>query len=212
MTRLTGLAAASAALAATPALAHHPLGGVEMTTHGQFLLSGIGHPLLGFDHLFFVIAVGVAAGLLGRALSLPLGYVAGMVGGLLAAIAGLALPGVEAAIALSLLALGTAVALGRLPGTGGTLVLFAGAGLFHGLAFSSSILGVEAAGAWTMVAAYALGLAAVQWAVAAGAGLLAGRAGDVVLPRLAGAAVAGAGAFLLLEHLEGAAFAALGIG
>ena len=52
------LATAALALTATPALAHHPLAGAPMETFTHGMLSGIGHPILGFDHLFFIIAVG----------------------------------------------------------------------------------------------------------------------------------------------------------
>ena len=43
-------------LAALPALAHHPMGGTTPTTFMQGLLSGIGHPILGLDHLAALIA------------------------------------------------------------------------------------------------------------------------------------------------------------
>ena len=52
---------AAAVMAATPAMAHHPLGGLPMETLSHGLLSGIGHPVLGFDHLFFVAIFGIAA-------------------------------------------------------------------------------------------------------------------------------------------------------
>ena len=35
------------ALTVTPALAHHPLGGMPMETFAHGVLSGVGHPLLG---------------------------------------------------------------------------------------------------------------------------------------------------------------------
>ena len=54
-------------MVATPALAHHPLGGLPMETFRHGVLSGLGHPVLGFDHLFFVLAAGLAAGLAGIA-------------------------------------------------------------------------------------------------------------------------------------------------
>ena len=56
---------AALTLAATPALAlaHHPLGGLPMETFADGLLSGVGHPLLGFDHLFFVGAMVTGIGL-----------------------------------------------------------------------------------------------------------------------------------------------------
>jgi len=73
---------ALALLATTaPALAHHPLAGQPMETFTQGLLSGIGHPLLGFDHLFFVIAVGVAALYTGFARTAPAAYIAAMLVG-----------------------------------------------------------------------------------------------------------------------------------
>ena len=34
---------------------------MPMETFDHGILSGIDHPLLGFDHLFFVLAVGIAA-------------------------------------------------------------------------------------------------------------------------------------------------------
>ncbi|HET7409424.1 MAG TPA: HupE/UreJ family protein, partial [Paracoccaceae bacterium] len=96
------LTAAAAALLATPALAHHPMGGAPMETFTDGLLSGVGHPILGFDHLFFIAAVGVAAAFTGRALTAPLGYIAGMLGGCVLIMAGVVLPAVEMVIALSL--------------------------------------------------------------------------------------------------------------
>ena len=35
--------------------AHHPLAGKEMTTFLDGLLSGLGHPILGIDHFFFIL-------------------------------------------------------------------------------------------------------------------------------------------------------------
>ena len=77
--------AAALALAATPALAHHPLGGAPMTTLADGLLSGVGHPILGFDHLFFVALAGVAGMLAGRRVAGPAAYVAAMLAGCAAA-------------------------------------------------------------------------------------------------------------------------------
>jgi urease accessory protein len=209
--------AALAALLATPALAHHPMGGAPMTTFGEGLLSGVGHPLLGFDHLFFVAAMGVAAAFIPRRLAAPLAYVAAMVAGVALAVAGIAPPLVEPAVALSLLVVGALVVAGRplaLPVAAG---LFALAGLFHGAAFGQTIAGTEGAAPAMVTAGYLIGLAAIQWLVAVGAGFavtgLLGAARAADLPaRLTGAAVAGAGAFLALERAEGAALAALGLG
>lgn len=207
--------AAAAALTATPALAHHPLAGAPMETAVQGVLSGIGHPILGFDHLFFVAAVGVLAAVSGRALTGPLGYVAGMLGGCALIMAGIGLPAVELVIALSLLVVGALLMTGRGIGALQGAALFGVLGLFHGWAFGETITGQEGGMGAGIVAGYLLGLAVTQWAIAVGAGWAAtrlGRAAGAIQPRLAGAAVAGVGAFLALEAVEGAAFAAMGIG
>ena len=49
-----------------------------MVTFGDGLLSGIGHPILGFDHLFFVALVGVAALYTGRRFAAPAAYIGAM--------------------------------------------------------------------------------------------------------------------------------------
>lgn len=206
--------AAAAALLATPALAHHPMAGAPMETFAQGMLSGVGHPVLGFDHLFFVAAVGIAAAFTGRALTAPLGYVAGMLGGCALVLAGLALPAVELVIALSLVAAGGLLARGRAMSAGSAVALFGALGLFHGWAFGGTITGQEGGMGAAVVAGYLIGLALTQWAIAVGAGWAVARmarSAGAIQPRLAGAAVAGVGAFLVLEAAEGAAFAALGI-
>ncbi|GMG85526.1 hypothetical protein LNKW23_47480 [Paralimibaculum aggregatum] len=217
MTRKTFTLAALLALATTPALAHHPLGGMPMTTFAQGMLSGIGHPILGFDHLFFILAVGVASVLAGARWLAPLAYLAAMLAGVGLVLAGVALPLVEPAIALSLLLLGGLVAAGRglaLPVLAG---LFAVAGLFHGWAFGETLAGQEGGAPAAVTQGYLIGLAAVQYVLAAAAGIavagLGRRAAGAAMPaRLTGAAVLGVGAFLALELVEGAAFAALGLG
>lgn len=211
------LALPAALLAAGGAAAHHPLGGAPMTTFGHGLLSGIGHPILGFDHLFFICAVGIAAAFTGRALAAPLAFVAAMALGVLVVTAGIALPLVEPVIALSLLVLGGLLALGRALPLGGALLLFALAGLFHGWAFGESLAGNEGGAGLAVASGYLIGLAATQWLIAVAAGrvvtriLRAAEAGAMPA-RLAGALVAGAGLLLTLEAIEGAVFAALGIG
>ena len=59
-------------IAANPAMAHHPLNGLPMETFAHGILSGIGHPVLGFDHLFFILAAGILAAVSGYALIAPM--------------------------------------------------------------------------------------------------------------------------------------------
>lgn len=210
---LIGLSAV--ALSASPALAHHPLGGMPMETFAHGVLSGIGHPLLGFDHLFFVIAVGIAALYTGRAKLAPAAYIAAMVGGVLLMASGTGLPLKEAVIALSLLVVGGIVLSGRALGFVPAMVLFAGFGLFHGSAFGDTIASQEAAMGAPVLIGYLLGLGIVQYAIALGAGWVAktlwqATEATAIQARLAGAVVAGVGLYLSMENLEGAVLGALG--
>ncbi|MFK7945002.1 MAG: HupE/UreJ family protein [Paracoccaceae bacterium] len=207
---------AAFALTTTPALAHHPLAGAPMETFTHGVLSGVGHPILGFDHLFFIVAVGIVAMFTGRALTAPLGYVAGMLAGCFLIMGGIALPAVELVIAASLIVAGGILMTGRGLGLKMCIALFGALGLFHGWAFGQSITGQEGSLGSAVVLGYLMGLAVIQWAVAAGAGWAISRLGaaaaDAMPARLAGGLVAGAGLFLVLEAAEGAAFSALGLG
>jgi len=64
---------------APPALAHHVMGGKLPDTAWYGLLSGLGHPIIGIDHLAFVLGVGLMAYLAGRIVLLPVLLVAGTV-------------------------------------------------------------------------------------------------------------------------------------
>ncbi len=127
---------AAALLLPQAALAHTGAG-----AHGHGFTSGFLHPLGGLDHLLAMIAVGLfAAHLGGRALWLvPLAFVALMALGGAAGFAGVALPFVELAIALSVVVFGLLVAFRtRLPlAAAMTLVgIFA---IFHGHAHGAEL-------------------------------------------------------------------------
>ncbi len=205
------------ALIALPALAHHPLDGAPMTTFAHGLLSGFGHPILGFDHLFFIVLVGIAALYTGRAVLAPGFFVAGMLAGVGLIMSGINLPLVEPMIAVSLLLLGGIVMAGRSLSLALAALLFAGLGLFHGWAFGQSLTGQEGGVSAAVAAGYLIGLAVTQWAIAVGAGFVLSRiwnatAADALPARLAGGAVAGVGLYLALEAAEGPALVALGLG
>ena len=199
------------ALTVTPALAHHPLGGMPMETFAHGVLSGVGHPLLGFDHLFFIAIVGIAALYTGRALLAPGAYIAAMLVGCLMMSFGAGLPVKEAVIGLSLLVVGGVVLSGRALGMVPALVLFAAFGLFHGSAFGASIAQQEAASGAPVLIGYLIGLGVTQYAIAVAAGWVAknfwkATEATAVQARLAGAVVAGVGMYLTLENVEGMVF------
>lgn len=201
------LLAATLALTATPALAHHPLGGMPMDTFAQGLMSGVGHPVLGFDHLFFVAAMGIAAAFTPARLIAPAAYIAAMIAGCALMVAGIAMPVAETMIVLSLIVVGGLVLSGRAAPAPIAIALFAVFGLFHGSAFGGSIAGQEGGMATAVVVGYFIGLAAVQYAIALAAGWAVRKLGAAdaaaINARLAGAMVAGVGVFLALEIVEG---------
>ncbi len=211
------LTTAAALLAAGPALAHHPLNGMPMETFSQGLLSGVGHPVLGFDHLFFVALVGIAAASTGRLATAPLGYISGMLAGLALILGGVALPAAEFMVAVSLLVMGAVVLSGRSLPYAAQMLAFAGFGLFHGWAFGGSIVAQEAAVGGSVIVGYVIGLAAIQYLIAFIAAMVIrsiadGETAKAIQPRLAGAMVSGVGLFLVMESLEGPALSALGLG
>lgn len=216
--RTASIAAISAAIAVAsgPALAHHPLGGMPMETFAHGLLSGVGHPILGFDHLFFVALVGIAAIYTGSRFVAPLAYIGGMLLGCLFMSYGLKLPLIEIVVGLSLLALGAVVMSGRALGLHAALIAFAAAGLFHGSAFGETIVGQEGGAPTVVLVGYLIGLAATQYAIALASGwvvatLCNARDASAIQARLAGGVVAGIGLFMTLEQAEGIVFSALGI-
>ncbi len=195
--------AALLALAPLPALAHHPMGGATPSTLWQGFASGVGHPMIGPDHLAFLLAAGVLAAALppGRGVRAVLVFVLGGLFGSLAHVAGIGLGPVEALVALSVAAAGAAL----LHGAPVALLTagFALAGLVHGHAFAEAIIGAEP----TPLVAYLTALALTQAAIALGVMLLARRvaaAGHVaMLHRMAGAAGLAAGALFLGVSLAG---------
>lgn len=200
-------AAAALIMAASPALAHHPLAGAPMVTFAHGLLSGIGHPVLGFDHLFFVIAMGIAARFTPRPMLAPAGYVAAMLLGCGLMYAGVGLPLKETVIALSLLVLGGVILSGRALSTGGAIAIFAGFGLFHGSALGDTLAVQEGGAGLPVLIGYLIGLGVVQYGIALAAGWAAARhlgasEARAINARLVGAMIAGIGLSLGLEAIE----------
>jgi len=193
---LTGLAAV---VAATPALAHHPLGGAMPETISQGLLSGVGHPIIGIDHLAFIIGAGIIATMVGRGLTAPLALVAGALLGAVIHFGAVTIPGAEILIALSVIIAGGLIFTGARVGAGLIMAGFAVAGIVHGYAYAEAVVGAEQ----TVIAAYLISFSATQWTVACGAGAIArivmrGKSGSAV-HRAAGMGIAAVGAVFLTQ-------------
>lgn len=182
------------------ASAHHVMGGKMPTTFAEGFLSGLGHPVIGPDHLAFLLAIGVAVGVGGLNLVLPLLFVVASAIGVTLHVNGVNLPGAEIVVAVSVLFAGFLIARGRALPVSLWAILFAAAGLFHGYAFGESIFGAER----SPLHAYLLGLIIVQSVLTVGTALFVRRkAGGVsaIAPRLAGAVIIGVGLATLIAQL-----------
>jgi urease accessory protein len=156
-----GLALAIA-LASTPAFAHHVDGRMLPQTPIEGLLSGLGHPIIGWDHLAFVIGIGLLAARWERGWVAIVAFVLATLAGCLVHVARVNVPGVEIAIGLSLIALALALLLGTQSRLHAIAVGLAVAGLVHGYAYGESIVGAET----TPLVYYLAGFTAVQAAIA----------------------------------------------
>jgi len=184
----------------TSAFAHHVMGGKTPTTFTEGLLSGIGHPVIGPDHLAFLLAIGIAVGIGGLNLALPALFVIASAIGVILHVNGINFPGAEIFVACSVLLAGFLIARGRGLSVWTWAALFAVAGLFHGYAFGEWIFGAEA----SPLHAYLVGLILIQSALAIGTALFVrwrGGAISEIGPRLVGAAIIGVGLTALIGHL-----------
>lgn len=187
--------------AAEPAFAHHLMGGRTPSTFAEGLLSGLGHPLLGIDHFAAVVAVGCLAAAHRAGAALAVAFVAAMMAAVALHLHGATVPGAELLVALSVIVLG--VILLRRPQlpVAAALLLFVLVGLTHGYALGVSIYGTER----SPLAAYLIGLAVIQSAVALGAMLVARtvtqRTRDLVTVSLIGAGITGVGIAVLMQQV-----------
>ncbi|KTS08232.1 urease accessory protein [Methylobacterium radiotolerans] len=172
----------------------HPGHGAATGAEAGFL-----HPLLGADHVLAMVAVGLLASLRGgRALwALPLSFLALMSVGAGLGLAGVVLPHVEIAIALSIVVFGLAAVVGLrapvalLAALVGVFAVFHGyahgaempetaSGLSFGLGFLAATALLHAAGIGVGVAASRIG--ATRAAPAFGVGLAAAGLALLALP------------------------------
>lgn len=170
----------------------------DLHSHDAFM-QGLMHPLTGLDHLTAMVAVGLWSAQhtprpSARALVAPLSFVACLLAGAVAGLAGLSLPAVEPLIAASLLVLGLLLAARQGLGLGASALLVGGFAVFHGLAHGAELAGGSAALALA-------GMTLSTLALHAG-GLALGWASQRLhhaLPRLAGLGLAGLGTTLLWQ-------------
>lgn len=147
------LAAALAALAATPVLAHTGEGGAGIE-------AGFSHPFAGADHLLAAIAVGLWSAQLGgrAAWGLPALFLAMMIGGGAIGLYGIAPFGADILTLSSVVLLGGAVALAARPAVlPGAMVVGAFA-LAHGFAHGAEALAATGGGGFLVGLVWATAL------------------------------------------------------
>jgi urease accessory protein len=185
--------AALLAAGVSSAHSHHVMDYAMPATALEGLLSGLGHPVIGIDHLLFIAGAGVLAARLERGYLLPLVFVVASI-----AMAGMRYLGVDVGldelwIAGSLVVLGAIMVAAREPAGGVMAVLFLVTGALHGNALAEAIVGAER----TPLIAYLAGLTLIQCAIALSAWWIAtwfaNHRQRVPLQRLVGAAVGTAG-------------------
>lgn len=188
---------------AQQALAHHATDGRTPANFFEGFISGLAHPVIGLDHLAFVIAIGlIAVGQVNGAV-IPAGFILSALVGTGIHLFSFDLPAAEIVIALSVVTIGAMLAIPRKPNWIILTGLGAIAGLFHGYAYGEAIIG---AGMMPLVA-YLLGFTIIQYAVA----MLARAVGNVIIDktpnrqimRLCGLAIGAIGIVFMTNLLFG---------
>ncbi len=178
-------------LAAMPASAHEGHGAADG------FLAGVLHPVSGLDHLLAMVAVGIWGAFLGRPLiwQLPVAFPLVMVIGGVLGIVGVAMPFVEAGIALSVVVLGAAIALRWSAPAVVAVAIIAVFAIFHGHAHGTEL--PQAVAPQSYAAGFVLATGLLHLAGIA-LGLLVGVRGGLPLLRGAGALIASVGGWILL--------------
>lgn len=194
-------------LIATPALAHHPLNGRLPGNWFEGVMSGFGHPMLGFDHLAFIIASGLMALGITGGIIIPIAFVIATGIGAAIHLQLIDLPVLEIVIAASVVLFGVLLITKNkkqnLKHTSIIAALAVLSGIFHGHAYGEGIFGAEP----TPLIAYLIGFTVIQLAISWGTYLVAKQLIKTIpikyLTRLAGSAIAVTGMVFLSSAIAG---------
>lgn len=190
-------------LIATQALAHHASDGQAPMNFLQGLVSGLAHPVIGVDHLAFLLVMGVAAAFTKNPRLAPLVFVASSIIGCLLIVAGAQLPWLEIGVTATVVFGGVMILSGRQYSPTVYVVFFAIAGILHGGAYGAAILGTQ----MEPLLAYLAGFASIQYAIAVTVAMIAGKVSKFqspasLYPRLAGGILTGIGLVFLIQSIE----------
>jgi urease accessory protein len=193
-----------ALLSATPASAHHLMGGGLPSNFFEGFMSGIGHPLIGPDHFAFIISVGLLAATKRQGILMPIAFVLTAMLGTAAHLAGFPLPGVELGVAGSIVVCGILLSQKNTLPLSAVTGLSALAGLLHGYAYGETIFGAEQ----TPLLAYLAGFTLTELVVSLSAfwvskRIMLGNPEETPVPQLrsAGLVICGVGLAFLSSQL-----------
>lgn len=147
---------------ATPAFAHHALGGRLPVNFWEGFISGLAHPVIGSDHFAFVVAVGLLSATIQQGILIPIAFVLTAMAGTGIHLMQLGLPAVEFFVSGSILLFGILLVMKDRLNVAVVMSLAAIAGLFHGYAYGETIFGAE----MTPITAYLAGFSAIQLVIA----------------------------------------------
>jgi urease accessory protein len=200
-TKIITIASLFLLLFASKTLAHHAMGGEIPDNFFNGFLSGLAHPVIGLDHLAFVVASGLIAVGMEQGLLIPIAFVIATLIGTGIHLQGISLIFPEAIVALSVVVFGVILTLKKGLQSHSNLYTIALAtlgmiaGIFHGYAYGESIVGARV----SALVAYLIGFTAIQLAIACGAFFL----GTVIKEKLANQAT-------LISKLIGLVIMAIG--
>ncbi|NUN63409.1 HupE/UreJ family protein [Pseudanabaena biceps] len=189
---------------ASPASAHHAMGGKMPSTFFEGFLSGLAHPVIGVDHLAFIVTVGLFAALKPQGIFIPLSFVLSAMLGTGIHLLGISLPVVELIVSGSILLFGILLAMKNSPNLVVMVALSAIAGLFHGYAYGEAIFGAQT----TALISYLIGFTTIQLVISGTAFFVGQKVlkGDFsqVSPSLksAGLVICGIGAAFLASNIS----------
>lgn len=167
-TRLFSIVVMTVMLLPSVVWAHHFMENQLPQTFAQGFLSGLAHPVIGVDHLAFIIATGFFLALVKNGVWGVIAFTLGSLLGAVLHLMGFGLAGSEVLVALSVVVIGGVIVSGRritLAWLVGGLIL---AGIFHGYAYAESIFGAEP----MPLSGYLIGFCSVQLGIGVAALLL----------------------------------------
>ncbi|WP_019503426.1 HupE/UreJ family protein [Pleurocapsa sp. PCC 7319] len=208
MLTIAAMTVAIELLISVPAWAHHPIGGKLPVNFFEGIMSGLGHPVIGFDHLAFIIASGLIALRITGGISIPITFVVATGIGAVVHLVSIDLPIPEIIIAASVVLFGILLAIyGKEQKNHNYALMLEGlaalAGIFHGYAYGEGIFGAEP----TPMVAYLIGFTIIQLVISLGTYLIASKAIKRIpakyLTRFAGGAIASCGIVFLSSAVMG---------